>query len=397
MALVVGMGLSGSAASARGALSLDPLHGTYDQPTYVAQAPGSPQLLFVVEQAGKIAVLRNGQKLNHAFLNINNLVESGGEQGLLSMAFDPNYGSSRRFFVYYTDEDCGGPGGGCNVEVDSFRRSLHSPTRAQVASRRLIIEVNHHQAGNHNGGQLQFGPGGHLYMGIGDGGTQGDPENDAQNRHKLLGKVLRIDPKRRGGYRTPTGNPFVGRPGRNEIFARGLRNPYRFSFDRKTDDLWIGDVGGNQREEIDRAAPARANGANFGWHFFEGRFPCGDCGFGPGTDPPPGYVAPVHDYPHSGGGETGSVIIGGYRVRDPALPSLNGKYVYTDDYAGDLRSYNPQNDSETGLGLSLSAPSSFGEGLDGSIYVTSLGDNKVYELVQGAKAAANGGFSRPEG
>jgi glucose/arabinose dehydrogenase len=385
MALVLG----GAPAGARATLSLDPLPGTYNQPTYVAQAPRTPRLLFVVEQPGKIAVLRDGHPLAKPFLNIRNRVTYGGEQGLLSMAFDPKYRSNGRFYVYFTNRNCKQSSGACNIEVDGFRRSPHSQVRARVSSRTKVIEVVHrNQQSNHNGGQLQFGPDGHLYMAPGDGGTQGDPENDAQRRNSLLGKILRIDPEPGGGYTVPADNPFVGAQGKDEIFSMGLRNPFRFSFDSQTGDLWIGDVGWSQREEIDRATIAQANGGNFGWHIFEGRFPCGDCGFGPGTDPPPHYIAPVHDYPHSGPGEHGNVIIGGYVVHDPDLPSVDGKYIYTDDGAGDLRTFNPQNSSEQSLGLDVSAPSSFGQGLDGSIYVASLGDNKVYELVQGAKTAA---------
>ena len=276
----------GPAAQGRGTsgtLSLDPLPGTYPQPTYVAQAPGAPRLLFVVEKEGEIAVLRNGQPLAKPFLDMRSLVSSSGEQGLLSMAFDPGYAHNRRFYVYYTNQNCDG---GCNVEVDQFRRSQDSATQARLRSRRKVIQINHHQAGNHNGGQVQFGPDGYLYLAPGDGGTQEDPENDAQNPQVLLGKVLRIDPRASGGYRIPPDNPYVGKPGRNEIFAIGLRNPYRFSFDRQNGDLWIGDVGDNTWEEIDHVTPAQANGANFGWNDFEGPNPCGDCGFGPGTAPP---------------------------------------------------------------------------------------------------------------
>jgi glucose/arabinose dehydrogenase len=387
-AALAAFALGGSPAGARGGLSLDPLPGSYSQPTFVAQAPGSPRLLFIVEQAGRIAVLRDGQPLERPFLNMTTLVASGGEQGLLSMAFDPNYDANGRFYVYFTNHDCGGSGGGCNVEVDGFRRSSHSHTRARVSSRYKVIEVNHHEAGNHNGGQVQFGPDGHLYLAPGDGGTQGDPDNDAQRKDSLLGKVLRIDPTPGGGHTSPASNPYVGKFGRDEIFARGLRNPYRFSFDRQNGDLWIGDVGGGQREEIDRSTIAQANGGNFGWHFFEGQFPCGAACGNPGNDPPPNYIPPIHDFPHGGVGETGTVVIAGFLVRNPDLPSLNGKFVYADYYPGDLRSFNPQNDNQADLGLSAGGLSSFGEGLNGEIYVASQSEGKVYELVSGAKAKA---------
>jgi hypothetical protein len=278
--------------------------------------------------------------------------------------------------VYYTNSDCIS-NGACNVEVDSFRRSRHSRTRALPGSRHRVIEVNHHQQSNHNGGQLQFRRG-DLYLGIGDGGTEGDPEGDAQNKHNLLGKILRIDPKPGGGYRVPHGNPFVGKTGRDEIFSMGLRNPWRFSFDRKTGDLWIGDVGWSTMEEIDRATVARANGGNFGWNIFEGNDPCGGCGSN--GKAPAHYIPPVHTYSHSGSGETGDVIVGGYVVRDRHLGKLRGRYIYTDDEAGDLRAFNPKTGKHTELGLSVVSPSSFGQGPGGHIFVASLA-GPVYRLV----------------
>lgn len=382
-----GLALGGSGAGAAGDLELQQVNGDYPAATYVAQAPGTPRLLFVTEKQGKIAVLRDGLPLDRMFLNIRSRVsEHIAEQGLLSMAFDPGYKRNGRFYVFYTNRNCTG---GCNVEVDSFRRSPHSHVRARGASRRKIIEVPHHQAANHNGGQLQMGPDGYLYMAVGDGGTQGDPENDAQRKNSLLGKILRIEPKHRGGYGIPPDNPFVGAPGKDEIFAMGLRNPYRFSFDRSNGELWIGDVGYSTREEIDRANLTQANGANFGWHLFEGSEPCPDCpGVPDSPGKPPRYIAPVHDYTHPDipDHEHGYVIVGGYRIRNPALPTINGDYLYTDYAYGDLRVLDPGTDTENVLGLNVDGPSSFGEGLDGSIYVTSFNESKVYELVDTAAA-----------
>jgi glucose/arabinose dehydrogenase len=370
---------AGGAAARTPTVALHRMAGTYDNPVYVAASPGNAKLLFIVEQPGEIQVLRNGRPVGHPFLDIRDIVSFGGEQGLLSMAFDPHYGSNGRFYVFFTNGNCDG---GCNVEVDSFRRSPNAQTRALESSRKKIIEVNHHQAGNHNGGQLQTGPDGNLYISIGDGGTQGDPENDAQSLRSLLGKILRITPSAAGGYTVPPSNPFVGVAGRDEIYSYGLRNPFRFSFDSHTGDIWIGDVGYNTYEEVDHETLAGANGANFGWNVFEGPLPCGDCGFGPGTDPPPSYRAPVHWYKHSGSGETGNVIIGGYVDRAPNLPpALTGDYIYTDDGAGDLRAYDPGTDTEFGLGPTLSAPSSFGEDDQGRLYVASLGDGHIYRLV----------------
>ncbi len=347
---------------------------SFDNPVYIAHAPSAPQLLFVVEQAGRIRVVRGGHKVGHPFLDIHNRVTSGGEQGLLSMAFDPGYRHNGRFYVYYTNHDCGG---GCNVEVDSFKRNSGSATRAAEGSRRKIIEVDHQGASVHNGGQLQFGPDGYLYISIGDGGTGG---GTAQMKDSLLGKILRIAPKAGGGYRTPRSNPYVKRSGRNEIFSRGLRNPFRFSFDAKSGDIWIGDVGEGSWEEIDHETRRHANGGNFGWNLYEG-----PSGSGP---PPPNYEPPVHAYSHPGGPGTehGNVIIGGYVARDPKLPaSVRGDYIYTDNSAGDLRAFNPKTHNEFGLGVNVASPTSFGEGSHHRLYVASgpySGSGKVYRLVR---------------
>ena len=377
-AVASGTLLGGSAAG--GTLTLH-LHkvGDFNSPVYVDNAPGAKHLLFVVEQGGKIQVVRRGHKVGHPFLDISNRVVSGGEQGLLSVAFDSRYAKNRRFYVYYTNEDCTN-GGACNIEVDSFKRSRKSPTRARRSSRHKIIEITHNQAGNHNGGQLQF-HNGHLFLGPGDGGTQGDPENDAQRTDSLLGKILRIDPKPHGGYTVPHSNPFVGKPGRDPIYSLGLRNPWRFSFDRKNGDLWIGDVGFNTAEEIDRASPGQANGGNFGWHNLEGDDPCppSACPGSTGTAPP-AYVPPVHSYPHNSSfPEHGDVITGGYVARTASLRGLQGDYMYSDNEEGDLRAYDPGTDQEFGLGRTVSFPSSFGEGRDGRLYVASL-SGPVYRL-----------------
>jgi len=368
-----------ASASASAALSLSKV-GDFNRPLYVDDAPGNGKLLFVVEAPGTIAVMRDGNEVAHKFLDIRNRVTWGGEQGLLSLAFAPDYQQSGRFYVAYTNSHCTS-GGACNVEVDGFRRESGSATRARPASRSKVIEVTHHQAGNHNGGQLQFGPGdGHLYFSIGDGGTQGDPENDAQDKHSLLGKILRIDPRPGGGYDVPATNPYVGSPGRDEIFARGLRNPWRFSFDSATADIWIGDVGWQTWEEIDHEADA--TGANFGWHKFEGPDPCGGCGFGGGTPEPPGYRAPVHSYAHSGPGETGCAVVGGFVVHNASLPSIDGDYVYSDHCSGTLRRLDPAAPATSSpLGLNVSEPSSFGEGAGGAIYVATT-EGGVFELVE---------------
>jgi glucose/arabinose dehydrogenase len=349
--------------------------GSFEDPVYVAGAPGFPQLLFVVEQPGRVAVLRGGRRLRHPFLDIRGLVSFEGERGLLSIAFPPDYKRSRRFYVYYTDRSG-------DIRVDEFKS--RTPTRAARGSRRSVIRIPHRVNSNHNGGQLQF-LGNLLYFGTGDGGSGGDPPNNAQNRNSLLGKLLRIDPRPRGGrpYSIPAGNPFVGKPGRGEIYSLGLRNPFRFSFDTVgagRPRIAIADVGQNRFEELDYTTVAAAAGANFGWDAFEGFSPYRD--ENSGTPDPGGTVKPIFAYPHSRGGSCS--IIGGYVVADRHLPSLFGRYVYADLCEGKLRSLAPHLRRASGdrkLGLSVSSPSSFGEDDRHRLYVCSL-EGPVYRLVR---------------
>jgi glucose/arabinose dehydrogenase len=332
--------------------------GGFDLPVYVAGAPGFPQLLFVVEQGGTVRVLRGGHKLGRPFLEIGGLISSGGERGLLSIAFPPDYRQSRRFYVYYTD-----PQG--DIRVDEFKR--RSATRAARGSRRALVEIPHQANSNHNGGQLQF-LGNLLYFGTGDGGSGGDPPNNAQDRRALLGKLLRIDPRRAGA--------------RPEIFSYGLRNPFRFSFDTVSATqprIAIADVGQDSFEELDYTTVAAAHGANFGWDAFEGFAPYR--GANSGTPDPGGTVKPIFAYPHSRGGSC--TIIGGYVVRDRRLPGLRGRYLYADLCEGELRSLVPHLSRASGdrkLGLSVPSPTSFGEDTDGRVYVASL-EGPVYRLV----------------
>lgn len=349
--------------------------GSFDSPVHVSGAPGFRRLLFVVEQPGRVRILRGGRTLRGAFLDIRGLVSYGGERGLLSIAFPPDYRRSKRFYVYYTDRRG-------DIRVDEFRR--RSATRAARGSRRAVLRIPHRENTNHNGGQLQF-LGKLLYLGTGDGGSGGDPPNNAQNRNSLLGKLLRIDPRPSQGrpYSIPSGNPFVGRNGRGEIYSYGLRNPFRFSFDTvsaKRPRIAIGDVGQNRFEELDYTTVAAARGANFGWDAFEG--------FGryrdenSGTPDPGGTTKPIFAYPLRRAGRSCS-IIGGYVVGDRRLRSLYKRYVYADLCEGELRSLTPRLrrvDGDRKIGLSVSTPSSFGEDSLGRVYVASL-EGPVYRLV----------------
>jgi glucose/arabinose dehydrogenase len=259
------------------------------------------------------------------------------------------------------------------VEVDFFKPK--TATRASARSRNKVIEIPHPSFENHNGGQLQIGPDKHLYLATGDGGSANDPDGNAQNKSVLLGKLLRIDPRKKGGYSVPRSNPFRKGKGKPEIFATGLRNPYRFSFDSETGDIWIADVGQNEWEEIDHVGRGRLSGANFGWDLFEGTHVFEGNGSEPGH-----YIAPVVELSHNDGN---CAITGGYVVHDKSVPALDGRYVYSDFCAGDLRSLNPANPagSDGDTGVDVEQPSSFGVDSAGHVYVTSLA-GPVYRITQ---------------
>jgi glucose/arabinose dehydrogenase len=343
--------------------------GTFEEPLYVTAPPADPRRVFVVEQGGRIMVVRGGKPLAQPFLDLSSKTRSGGEQGLLSMAFAPDYASSGLFYVDYTDTNG-------DSHVVEYKRA--SDDRADPDSAREVLFQKQPEP-NHNGGLLLFGPDRLLYIGFGDGGGGGDQHGahgNAQNLGTWLGKILRIDPRRSGGaaYGIPRSNPFVKRRGaRAEVYAYGLRNPWRFSFDRESGDLTIGDVGQDQWEEIDFMRRGRAKGANFGWRVFEGR-----ARYTPGESAP-GAVAPVIVRSHDAGWCS---ITGGVVVRDRELAGLLGRYVFGDycrpqilsarlsaGRARDVRS----------TGLKVPQLTSFGEDAGGRVYATSQ-SGPVYRL-----------------
>jgi glucose/arabinose dehydrogenase len=330
-----------SAAPVSAALHLTPV-GTFDVPVYVTAPPGDQHRVMVVEQGGKIMEIRDGVTQSTPFLDITRDVKSGGEQGLLSMAFASSYATSGRYYVYYTAPRAGDSGGSV-ITVEEF-----SP-----AGRRVVFTVDHPTNSNHNGGQLQFGPDGLLYAGTGDGGSGNDPPNNAQNPGSLLGKLLRIDPRVAGAA--------------PQVYALGLRNPFRYSFDRQTGDLIIGDVGQGRWEEIDFSPAATAPGRNYGWHCREGAHDT------PGvTCSAPGAIDPVLEKDHNT--TAFRAIIGGYVVRDPTLPELNGRYVYGDNNAPEIRSVTlPGATDDAATGLTVSGLTSFGEDGCGHVYTTAGG------------------------
>jgi glucose/arabinose dehydrogenase len=342
--------------------------GDFNQPTYLT-APRGDRRRFVVEREGTIRIVQGGRVLERPFLDISERVTSGGESGLLSMAFARDYASSLRFYVYYTDQQG-------FLQIDQFRAQAGAPNRADPSSRRSVIRVAHHRS-NHKGGQLQVGTDGMLYAGFGDGGAGGDPDENAQNLSRLLGKMIRIDPQPDGGYSIPADNPFRGRSGaRPEIYAYGLRNPYRFSFDRRRGSLTIGDVGQDEVEEIDYV-PSRGGrpphgGYNFGWDVFEGRsrYEGGSA---------PGYVPPVLQHTHD---EGFCSITGGYLIRDRSLGrGWTGRYVYGDFCEGTIRLAHlrrPNAPTHT-TRLHVESLDSFGEDSRGRVYAISL-SGPVYRI-----------------
>jgi glucose/arabinose dehydrogenase len=339
--------------------------GNFSAPIYVAAPPGDSSRLFVVERAGRIVVLHGGSR--NVFLDIRGQVSKGGERGLLSMAFAPDYASSGRFYVDYTDN-------GGDIRIVEFRRSTGAD-RAAPGSARNVLTIEHSQFSNHNGGQIQFGPDGLLYIGVGDGGSENDPFRRGQNLGTLLGKLLRIDPRPSGGrpYTVPRSNPFAGRAGaRPEIYSYGLRNPWRFSFDRQTGGLTIGDVGQDRFEEIDFTHRDGAAGRNFGWSVFEGRHRFRG---GSALD----YTPPVLTLSHSRGF---CAVDGGYVVRDRTLRSLFGRYVYGDLCNSRLYSAKLRKGHVVGnraLPVKVGNLVSFGEDARGRVYAVSL-SGSVYRL-----------------
>ena len=344
--------------------------GDFSSPVYVTSPPGDRARQFVVEQDGRVRVIRDGRVLDTPFLDISDRVTAGGEQGLLSLAFAPDYADSGRFYVYYTDS-------GGDQRIVEYRR--RGADRADPGSARLVLRMADSES-NHNGGLLLFGPDDLLYVGTGDGGGGGDQHGsagNAQNLGSLLGKILRIDPRPSGGrpYSTPDDNPFVGRSGaRGEVYGYGLRNPWRFAFDPRTGDLAIGDVGQNAWEEITYVRRGGGRGANFGWRPYEGR-----SRYTPG-EPAPGHVRPQIVRSHGSGNCS---ITGGVFVRDPALAGLRGRYLFADFCKGRVESATMTTGGARDVrrtSLKVDSLSSFGEDAQRRVYIASL-SGPVYRIV----------------
>jgi glucose/arabinose dehydrogenase len=354
------------------------------QPTSVATPPGHPNTLFVTTKPGRIYVINHGKLQQEPFLDDKaNVNSKGSEQGMFSIAFAPDYATSGKFYISHNNENN-------SVQIDQYEVSDDNPLEADPDSRVPILNAPHGkgQRTQHNGGELQFGPDGDLYIGLGDGGPVDKPfvTDRAQQRSVLLGKILRIDPSHPSDglpYTIPRDNPFVAnevKDERGEIYAYGLRNPFRFSFDSKTGALAIGDVGAANVEEIDYVDKGKGKGDNFGWPHYEGnRLFRKDYPINPGGP----LTKPIHTYTH----DHGCSVIGGYVIRDPRIPKLDGQYIYGDACSGDLRVFTPSPSGATGdhsLGLRLSPTTifgivSFGQGSDGRIYAASFSGG-VYAL-----------------
>ena len=337
-------------------------------PLYLT-SPAGDSRLFVVEQPGRIRIIKNGQLLPTPVLDITSRVSSGGERGLLSVAFHPSYASNGFFYVNFTD-------GAGNTRVERFSVSANADV-ANAASSKLILAQTQPFA-NHNGGLNLFGPDGMLYIGLGDGGSGGDPQGNGQNRGTLLGKILRIDVDHGDPYAIPADNPFVSQAGaRGEIWAYGLRNPWRFSFDRIGGRLYVADVGQDRFEEVNVVVSNRG-GVNYGWNVMEGS----SC-YNASSCTQTNLEIPPLTYDHS----AGCSITGGYVYRGTLITQVVGHYFYSDYCSGFLKSFRYQNgqalEQKTWSIGSIGNVTSFGEDATGELYITSA-NGKVYKIVRTA-------------
>lgn len=357
----VGGGGAGPPPATSNSLRLQTVTAVLSSPVFLTAPTGDVGRLFIVEQGGLIRILNSldGTPRATPFLDVAGLIVTGGEQGLLGMAFDPNYAGNGRFYIYYTNT-------AGDIVIARYGVSTN-PDIANAGAQAILKTIAHPTNQNHNGGMLAFGPDGCLYAGIGDGGGSGDPNGNAQNTNSLLGKILRLDPET--GSACGTDNPFAnGTGGAPEVWSFGLRNPWRFSFDRSTGVLYIGDVGQDQREEVDAVVgPNAGQGVNFGWNIMEG-FACFNPPSGCNSS---GLTPPILDYSHDAGACS---VTGGYVYRGTLNPAVNGSYFYADYCAGFVRSFQLQGGRPSSQNTwPLLSPggqiTSFGEDARGELYI----------------------------
>lgn len=376
--------LSGT-AKAQTPLTTVEITSGLSNPVFLTSPPGDTARLFVLEQAGYIRIIKNGVLQSQPFLDIHNRVSSGGERGLLGLAFHPSYADNGYFYVYYTAVDPDG-----QTMVSRFEVSGANPDSA-IASSEFVVLTTHQPVSNHNGGMIAFGPlDSHLYIGLGDGGGSGDSDNLAQTPDTLLGKMLRIDVDGGAPYAVPPGNPFVGAADTlDEIWAIGVRNPWRWSFDRSTGDLWIADVGQGTWEEVDFQPASSQGGENYGWRLKEG-----DHCYNPSTNCDPLDVLddPIYEYRHEVGPHGFRCsITGGYVYRGCAVPDLQGTYFFADYCSGEIWSFRFDGTNLTDFqdrtaeltgGSTFQIPG-FGEDANGEIYILEYGspNGKVHKII----------------
>jgi hypothetical protein len=357
----VGGGGASPPPATSNSLRLQTVTAVLSSPVFLTAPTGDVGRLFIVEQGGLIRILNSldGTPRATPFLDVAGLIVTGGERGLLGMAFDPNYAGNGRFYIYYTNT-------AGDIVIARYGVSTN-PDIANTGAQAILKTIAHPTNQNHNGGMLAFGPDGCLYAGIGDGGGSGDPNGNAQNTNSLLGKILRLDPET--GSACGTDNPFAnGTGGAPEVWSFGLRNPWRFSFDRSTGVLYIGDVGQDQREEVDAVVgPNAGQGVNFGWNIMEG-FACFNPPSGCNSS---GLTPPILDYSHDAGACS---VTGGYVYRGTLNPAVNGSYFYADYCAGFVRSFQLQGGRPSSQNTwPLLSPggqiTSFGEDARGELYI----------------------------
>ena len=386
IAVIAGFAQAGAAHAQTSDVIATPFGGSFSSPVHATGAPGFPDLVYVTERGGEVKVVEDGVQLARPFLDLSDIVTAGGEQGLLSIAFPPDFAESGLVYAYFTNLDCNSGTGGCDIEVAEFKTRPGNPRIGRESTRRTVITIPHRDAANHNGGTVAFGPDGRLWLATGDGGgVVGDQFDNARRKGKLLGKLLRINPIEAGGrsdlgYRIPNTNPFVGAPGRDEIWSIGLRNPFRFSFDGR--NIAIGDVGQSKREEVNILPTVEAKGADFGWPAREGTIPFDPSR--PGSGP---LIDPIHDYrrpvnpPYST--LRGVSVIGGVFVRDQRLAGTtfdpaNDRYFFGEAFTQPTtRSFLPDLETNSitdlrGHPFGIGSVAGIGEDSRERVYIVSL-------------------------